>query len=1324
MTIALAAGYGAWRLTNDTLPLTPFIPTVERALTRLVGDPVHVETLRLGYDQERQDFLVIAQKVQAISETRDVPLDLGDMNVTLDPVSLLRGKARIKRASVSGMEAALVRDGQGRAAFGFGPAAAVAKLPRRPADPAALRNGLQAARQALAGDGPGSRVQSLDLEKARFVLMDVETGARLTVADARAALTRDEDGGLRVEGFGVLLETGGGVSFTLTAPDDLSDINAEVAIDRLKPSGVRVRGVPAALRALDAPVTANGFVRLDAAGGPVAGELLAVLAPGAWNDVTIAGARGQVAWTRLGATAGQGRVPAGATDLVIASADTSVGRLVDARVRARPVRDGGQSIDFTARTITGLLGAGGQGELTGVTGRGVLARNGLPLSLNASARTAKATMPDATPFLSTLSLDGSTATLEAVARRDGLPVAWSVSLTGPRGAIAGPAGQASVTGVSATAADLTRAGRVSALRLSVQGANGRDRTGRPVESGPLKAAITRASPAAPWAVSLDAARFSAGLGNGAAVRGQGVTLAARDQPGGWRIEGLKAALLGGAARGVDVAVRDLALSGLLAGQGAATALEGADIAAKDVRIASERWLTRPMNLRDVRLSGAVSARTLEARAFSFAHARMAARGRTDIRRAPRGSPRVTLDAAITGPVSFDELMAAWPLNFLRETRRTLDDLVLAAEARTDSITLDIPAGVMRGQGVPDGAIGLDFTFVDGAVRYLRGMSPLTGLAGRASLRGNSMDIAVDEGRLGGIALSEGRVDLPRFNPRGALATFSLRATGDATEMAHEIDRAPLRLLSKAGVEPDRIAGRGVVDITVTRPMQRVVADADVGVTAKGDFEGVSFARVLGDMAALDGKVKLEADRRRVSLEGRAHVGGAPFDFLWAAGEHDEPGPPVRLIADGIMTAADIGAFGVDVSDWVGGRVRLGVRASSQSAQIDAAVVSVDLRDAVLTAPGGLWTKEAGRPGSVTARLFPREGGGWTVSDLRGDAPGALARGGLEFGEGLRFETASFGRIAVDNVADVSAQVRRDATGEAFEVDVSGPFANLSPFLSKRDVTVQANQFFDTPMTLNVDIARLRTGVDDELDEVTATLMVGKAGWSGFDLAARSEGGLMNTVALRQEPDGARSISGHLSDAGLFARLLYPSAPVDGGRATIEGALPVAGTRGEGRLSVKARDVRLDRGGGAPVTFDVIDLPMLVRGDVVSLTDGRAEGAAYNVKASGYVDLGAGRVSLAGVATPGGLNRALGGVPILGPLLAGREDEGLVGVTFSVRGDLQSPAVRANPLSALAPGVFRRLFEGRAPVAPPLPPEPVEIVPPARLIIEAKGPEED
>jgi hypothetical protein len=58
----------------------------------------------------------------------------------------------------------------------------------------------------------------------------------------------------------------------------------------------------------------------------------------------------------------------------------------------------------------------------------------------------------------------------------------------------------------------------------------------------------------------------------------------------------------------------------------------------------------------------------------------------------------------------------------------------------------------------------------------------------------------------------------------------------------------------------------------------------------------------------------------------------------------------------------------------------------------------------------------------------------------------------------------------------------------------------------------------------------------------------------------------------------------------------------------------------------------------------------------------------------------------------GLNNAFGQIPILGLIIGGGSDEGLIGVTYALVGTPGQPQLRVNPISAMAPGVFRKIFE--------------------------------
>jgi hypothetical protein len=56
-----------------------------------------------------------------------------------------------------------------------------------------------------------------------------------------------------------------------------------------------------------------------------------------------------------------------------------------------------------------------------------------------------------------------------------------------------------------------------------------------------------------------------------------------------------------------------------------------------------------------------------------------------------------------------------------------------------------------------------------------------------------------------------------------------------------------------------------------------------------------------------------------------------------------------------------------------------------------------------------------------------------------------------------------------------------------------------------------------------------------------------------------------------------------------------------------------------------------------------------------------------------------------------LNNIFAKIPIVGPILGGRSEEGLIGLNYRISGLASAPTLNVNPLSAIAPGMFRQIF---------------------------------
>ena len=115
--------------------------------------------------------------------------------------------------------------------------------------------------------------------------------------------------------------------------------------------------------------------------------------------------------------------------------------------------------------------------------------------------------------------------------------------------------------------------------------------------------------------------------------------------------------------------------------------------------------------------------------------------------------------------------------------------------------------------------------------------------------------------------------------------------------------------------------------------------------------------------------------------------------------------------------------------------------------------------------------------------------------------------------------------------------------------------------------------------------------------------------------------------------------------------------------------------------------------GEGVLFSRIEAPITIGGGRYVIDGGRASGPALGLTVNGWIGIDGKGINLDGVLVPSfGVNSVLGGVPIIGDLIVGRQGEGIFSITYAVSGSLEKAQVSVNPLSAVTPGILRRIFE--------------------------------
>jgi hypothetical protein len=197
-----------------------------------------------------------------------------------------------------------------------------------------------------------------------------------------------------------------------------------------------------------------------------------------------------------------------------------------------------------------------------------------------------------------------------------------------------------------------------------------------------------------------------------------------------------------------------------------------------------------------------------------------------------------------------------------------------------------------------------------------------------------------------------------------------------------------------------------------------------------------------------------------------------------------------------------------------------------------------------------------------------------------------------------------------------------------------------------------------------------------------------------------------TGDLRGQTQGGRNVIYlETNDAGAFFRFTDTYAKMVGGQLALAMDPPTADPSAkEGLMNVRDFSIKgetsLDRvaAGGQTgiqdgIAFSRLRAEFTRQNGKLTVREGVVKGPTIGATIEGSIDYPGNQVRMSGTFVPMyGLNNMFGQIPIVGLFLGGGSNEGLIGVTYEVVGTPGQPVLRVNPISAIFPGVTRKIME--------------------------------
>ena len=676
-----------------------------------------------------------------------------------------------------------------------------------------------------------------------------------------------------------------------------------------------------------------------------------------------------------------------------------------------------------------------------------------------------------------------------------------------------------------------------------------------------------------------------------------------------------------------------------------------------------------------------------------------------------GEARLQLGFAGT-PMSASALKRMWPTIIVPEVREWVIDRIERGTLQRIEVGVNSPVRNLsrKGPPIPDDGLAVNIVASGVTVRPVDEMPVVHDADLKARVTGRTATVTIGQGIADTpagrkITISDFTFEVPDMAPKPSPAKVKFRVDCPVPAAAEILASNRLSDLAGPPIDPNASKGNVTANFNLGMPVTGGLTKADTTYSVTADLGGIAIDKLVMNQKLEANTLKVVANNAGYQVKGDVKINGqqASLDYRKPA----EGDADVKLQAT--LDDASRARLGLDLGPAVSGTIPIKltgkIAASSDhdsKVGIEADLTSLKL-DNIL--PG--WVKLPGKAGKATFSVVQKPQS-TRFEDIVVEGGGVAIKGSLELDPNGDLLNANFPTYSPSEGDKTSLKAERGPDG-VMRATMRGDVFDGRGFLKS---AISGKEADAKSKTKNVDF-----DVDVKLGLV--------AGFNGealrsVDAKISRRGGIIKNFALtakvgRDTPVAAdlrgRQQSGRdvivlqTNDAGAFLRFTDTNSKIIGGQLALAMEPPtVEPSAKEGLINIRDFSVKgvpeLDRAvAGGPggtqngVAFSALRAEFIRQSGQLAIRDGVVKGPSIGATIEGCIDYTGNQVRMSGTFVPMyGLNNMFGQIPFFGIFLGAGSNEGLIGVTYEVVGTPNAPVLRVNPISALAPGLTRKVFE--------------------------------
>jgi hypothetical protein len=671
-----------------------------------------------------------------------------------------------------------------------------------------------------------------------------------------------------------------------------------------------------------------------------------------------------------------------------------------------------------------------------------------------------------------------------------------------------------------------------------------------------------------------------------------------------------------------------------------------------------------------------------------------------------GEPRLTLGFAGT-PMSASALKRMWPILIVPEVREWVVERVERGSLQSIEIGVKSPVRNLsrRGPPIPDEGLSVNIVATGVTLRPVDELPLVRDADLKARVTGRTATVTIGQaaadtptGRK--LAISNLVFEVPDMAPKPSPAKVSFRIDGPVPAVAEILASDRLSEFSGTLIDPNSSKGSVSALVTLGLPIKRELTKADTTYSITADLGGFAADKLVMNQKLEASALKVIANNAGYQVKGDVKINGqaASLDYR----KPNEGDADIKLQAT--LDDASRARLGFDLGPAVSGTIPLklsGKIGETSRMGIDADLTALKL-DNIL--PG--WVKLPGKTSRAVFNVVQKPQS-TRLEDIVIDGGGVSIKGSLEVDQNGDLMSVNFPTYSPSEGDKTSLKAERGTDG-MLKVTMRGDVFDGRGFLKS---VISGKDADPKSKTKNIDFdVDLKLGAvagfnGEAVRSVDCKFSRRNGAIRSFALTGKLGRDTPLTADLRGRSQGREVIYLETNDAGAFFRFTDTYAKMIGGQLALAMDPPTVDPRSkEGLINVSDFAIKgetsLDRvaaGGPAGVSngisFSRLRAEFTRQNGQLTIREGVVKGPTIGATLEGSIDYPGNQVRMSGTFVPMyGLNNMFGQLPILGLFLGGGTNEGLIGVTYEVVGTPGQPVLRVNPISAMAPGVLRKIFE--------------------------------